>query len=109
MKKGEHNGRRTGRGFMDYAAIIDAAGNTVTVRESSAVGEAVVWLFSENAEGKDCKFHLGEWSACSPYLDVRSAKRLVEALERFIADAAPPRLPQGDGETTDTKGDTHVG
>ncbi len=53
MRKGEHSAKRfTPRGFADYAAVVDGYGQTVTVRQSSAVDPAV-WIFCKGADGKD--------------------------------------------------------
>lgn len=95
MKKGEHNGRKTERGFQDYAAIIDTHRNILTVRESSAACVRAVWLFTTDENGVEVKVgmpwrplksgeHFQYANAVSPHLDVEAAKRLVAALQRFI-------------------------
>jgi len=98
MKKGEHNGRKTQRGFRDYAAIRDTYGNLLTIRESSAACVRAVWLLTKDSDGVEVQVGMpwrplqsGEHFQCvsvvSPHLDVRAAKRLVGALQRFIDDA----------------------
>ncbi len=87
MKKGEHNGRKApgDRGLYDYAAIRDLSGSKVTVRLSSGVTPSV-WLFCKDHEGKEIvNMAGGGMQAVSPLLDLRAAKRLRDALNRFIA------------------------
>lgn len=84
MKKGEHKGRTTPRGFADYGLIVDGRGNTITVRQSSSAEGHYVWLFVKNVAGANGVFHLGEWQSASPHMGVREARMLIEALERFI-------------------------
>ena len=90
MKKGEHKGRPApgDRGLYDFAVIRECYGGTLTVRQSSGVGEPRVWLFTSNAEGEDGVFHLGAWQAHHPLLGVREATILRDALDRFIGEAA---------------------
>lgn len=82
----EHDGKKTERGFHEYAEFADAYGCCVRVRESSSAEAAHVWIFCDKG-GKDCVFHLGEWSAYSPHLNLAQATKLRDALSRFIADA----------------------
>lgn len=88
MKKGEHNGRsaRGDRLLHDYAAIVDTYGNTVTVRSSSSIVRSV-WLFTTDPDGAEWVMHMGEVSVRSPHLNVAAAKRLRDALSRFVADS----------------------
>lgn len=105
MKKGEHNGRKTQRGFQDYAAIIDTYGNILTVRESSWASGRAVWLFTTDENGVEVKVglpwrplksgeHFQYANAVSPHLDVAAAKRLVAALQRFIDEETITNTPK---------------
>jgi hypothetical protein len=102
VKKGEHNGRRTERGFRDYAEIIDAEGNRITVRESSLATEHRVRIYCKDRNGAEAQVghpwrpwapgETGQHLCVSePHLNVRDARRLVEALQRFIAHATGER------------------
>jgi len=82
----EHDGRTTERGFHEYAEFADAYGCRVRVRESSSAQAAHVWIFCDKDE-KDCVFHLGEWQAYSPHLNLAQAIKMRDALDRFIKDA----------------------
>lgn len=88
MKKGEHKGRRDGpRGLYAYGQIIDSDGNKIRVQQSSAVGDSYCWIMVEDRQGRDAYMHLGQMTAPSPHLNVRDAKMLRDALDRFIKEA----------------------
>lgn len=95
MKKGEHNGKRTPRGFREYAVIVDAERQEITVRESSLATERRVRLFVKGPNGEIARLGLPwrpwtggdtgtELSVPSAHLNVRDAKRLIQALQRFV-------------------------
>jgi hypothetical protein len=93
MKKGEHNGRTTERGFREPAAIIDTKGQTITLRESSQAGPPCLWIFTKPPKGEPA-VHIGPpWQPVDghphilwpePHLSVANAKRLRDALTRWI-------------------------
>lgn len=98
MKKGEHNGRRTNRGFRDYGLVVDADGNRITVRESSLATAHRCWIFCLDKSG--ARALIGHpwrpWApgetgqhldVASPHLSVRDARRLIAALQRFVDHA----------------------
>lgn len=81
------------RGFGEYGVVTDSRGNTVTVRQSSAVGGPYVYLFTADEKGNDTYRPGGR--AVSPHLTVAQARELIACLERFVADeeAASERAP----------------
>lgn len=86
----------TSRGFGEYGVVVDSHGNTITARQSSAMGGPYVWLFTRNAEGHDHAVGATEHVvAATPHLTVGQAVELVAALQRFIDDepAAARRAP----------------
>lgn len=85
VSKDHDGGVFTQRGFQDYCELVDRYGSTVTVRQSSLASEPCVWIFSKK-DGQDGVFHLGKWQAYSPHLTVEQAKRVRDALQRFIDD-----------------------
>lgn len=102
MKKGEHKGRVTGRGFRDYACIVDNRGTQITVRESSSADGHCVWIFCKNADGSDAQigFPWRPWKpgetgehlvTAGPHMGRREAKLLIEALQRFLDDGQETR------------------
>ncbi len=77
--------KRTKRGFRIYGEFIDTYGNDIRIQQSSSAEKHCVWIFSErNGESVVC--HLGQWQSYSPHLDVKQAKKLITALQRFIGD-----------------------
>lgn len=76
--------KRTARGFSVFSAFKDSYGNRVRVQRSSSVRPSV-WIFCDSGphwSGSD-----GE-DAPAPHLSPAQARRLIRALERFVAEAA---------------------
>ena len=70
--------KKTKRGFRIYSDFKDFDGERVRVQESSLATKRAVWIFAE------VRFHMGEHIA-GIHLDRARAKRLIRALELFIA------------------------
>jgi len=85
----DHDGQPTGgdRGLHDFALITDTYGRRIRVRTSSSAEGPRVWIFTNDQEGYDGIFHLGEWHSFSPHLNVEQAERLIDALQRFVKRA----------------------
>lgn len=79
--------RRTNRGFRIYSEFKDSYGSTVTVQESSAAMRSCCWVFVKNHKGEDALIHLGQLQGVSPHLTKPQAKRLANALLKFVAEA----------------------
>ena len=96
MKKGEHKGRKApgDRGLYDYARIVDTYGNTITVRTSSAACERAIWIFTKDMEGRSHTTGAVGYpdgiATVEPHLNVAAAKKLRDALNRFIRDEERP-------------------
>jgi hypothetical protein len=83
----QHKGRKVpgGRGLYDFARIVDTYGSEITVRSSSSPGH--VWIFTKR-DGKEYADHppsQGGISVISPHLNLKQAKLLRDALDRFLA------------------------
>jgi len=74
--------KKTPRGFAIYTEFKDSYLSDVRVQMSSSVLKRC-WIFVKN-EGKQAGSNLETDGAI--HLDVKQAKRLIKALERFIAD-----------------------
>ena len=70
--------KRTQRGFAMYTEFTDYDGETVKVQRSSSCGRRLVYIFPA------AKIHLGEIS-CGAHLTVPMAKRVIRALQAFVA------------------------
>jgi len=81
----------TERGFADFGDFKDTKGSTITVRESSAVGEPCVWIFAE----ADPRMN---WDNPSPHLNVGQAKKLIRRLAEFVDFAERPDNWRNDPE-----------
>lgn len=70
------NLKRTERGFIIYSEIRDSYKNEVRVVQSSKVGGPYVWIFCHHPKDPD--------KATSPHLSIGQAKRIRDALTKFI-------------------------
>lgn len=95
----------TPRGFTVYDEFTDTYGSEIKVQQSSSAKSARVWIFANHPSVRDhlppdmaerlagagfrTDLHLAELAAMlepSPHLDVEGAKRVVAALNEFIAE-----------------------
>lgn len=75
---------KTSRGFAGYDTFTDDAGCEIRVQQSSSAMAAKVWLFCKNTAGA---YHDRPREAeVSPHLTVKQAKRLIAALQAFVAE-----------------------
>lgn len=82
----DHNGKQVpgGRGLYDFALITDTYGSEIRVRTSSIAAEPCIWIFSMRDGKEYTEHHLHGIQAISPHLNVEQAKRLRDALQKFI-------------------------
>ena len=95
----------TSRGFAVYDEFTDTYGSEIRVQQSSSAESPRVWIFTSHASprghlsrdvaariaaaGFGTDLHLAELGAMlepSPHLDVEGARRMVTALNQFIAE-----------------------
>lgn len=69
--------KHTCRGFRIYSEFLDSYKSEVRIQESSSAEGRYCWIFTKKAGEGDI-----DWA---PHLSVYQAKRVVKALEKFIA------------------------
>jgi hypothetical protein len=72
------SGRKTNRGFRIYCDFADSYGNQVRVQESSSAEKYCAWIFCHKGPSSNM-------DEPSPHLTISQAKRVIRALEKFIA------------------------
>jgi hypothetical protein len=72
------------RGFEGYLEMKDTRDNTIRVQESSAANGPRCWIFVKDVQGREAYDHMGSLQAVSPHLSPAQAKRLAQALMRFV-------------------------
>jgi hypothetical protein len=86
MAKGEP--KRTPRGFITYDEFLTASMEKVTVRRSSQIGPRCTWLFIDGAtlfrDDQPIELAPNEKIVCGAHLDEEGARRVIEALQRFV-------------------------
>lgn len=81
----------TDRGFRIFGKISDRLGGTLVIQESSLAFEgAHVWLFYQNSSST--------YEGTDPQLSVEQAKRLIEFLQVFVAEAEAGLLTEPVGQ-----------
>ena len=65
----------TPRGFEDFATLTDSHENTITVRESSEVGDPRVWVYCHPVDVRII--------GTTPYLSAAQARELARGLLKF--------------------------
>lgn len=72
------------RGFEEFLELKDTYSNTVRVKESSAASGPRVWIFTKDHLGREAFEHMGALQSASPHLSPAQARRLAQALMRFV-------------------------
>lgn len=86
--------KRTPRGFIVFSEFTDSYGSRIRVQESSSAEERAVWIFCHNNEcgrADPLASVLGGEKDFTPHLNVAQARRLRNALDKFIAGARSER------------------
>lgn len=73
--------KRTERGFAIYAEFADSYGSEIRVQESSSAEGPHVWIFCRNVSAPNM----------DPHLTPAQARRVRDALDRFLRHRAPSR------------------
>jgi hypothetical protein len=82
--------KRTPRGFGIYTQFRDSCGSEVRVQESSSAEGPHIWIFCKN---EDPMWNKG--TEPSPHLTVAQARRVRDALDRFIRANSRAALGEG--------------